>query len=212
MANKNSIQLPTPLKLKSSEISASWKRFRSQWGNYELATDLSGESKEKRTAVLLTCIGNEAYDVFQSMVFADESHRADIDQVIKAFEDYCVGETNVTYERYLLNKRVQEPNEPFDSFMTELRRLIKSCEYGTLEESIFKDRIVIGINDDSTRRKLLQLRKLDLAGAVDVCRASETASRYLREIKNPEEVHRISRGPVRQKFKTGMTSRQRGKS
>ena len=155
MAGKNGIPLPTPLKLKSSEISSSWKRFRSQWANYELATDLTEESKEKRTAVLLTCIGNEAYDVFQSMVFSEESHRQDIDRVIKAFDDYCIGETNVTYERYLLNKRVQEPNEPFDSFMTELRRLVKSCDYGTLEESIIKDRIVIGINDGSTRRKLL---------------------------------------------------------
>src|SRR6266516_3134093 len=212
MSSKNSIPLPSPLKLKSSEISSSWKRFKSQWANYELATDLSGEPKEKRTAVLLTCIGNEAYDVFQSMVFADEAHRNDIDQVIRAFDDYCIGETNITYERYILNKRVQEPNEPFDSFMTELRRLIKSCDYGMLEESIIKDRIVIGINDDSTRRKLLQLRKLDLAAAIDVCRASETANRYLREIKNPEEVHRISRGSVSKKPKSGVTSRQRGKS
>src|SRR3989442_2361033 len=155
MANKNTIPLPPALKLRTGEIAVNWNRFKSMWSNYEMATDLTAESKEKRTAVLLTCIGNEAYDVFQSMVFSEESHRQDIDRVIKAFDDYCIGETNVTYERYLLNKRVQEPNEPFDSFMTELRRLVKSCDYGTLEESIIKDRIVIGINDGSTRRKLL---------------------------------------------------------
>ena len=177
-------------------------------GKLRIATDLSGEPKEKRTAVLLTCIGNEAYDVFQSMVFTDEAHRNDIDQVIRAFDDYCIGETNITYERYILNKRVQEPNEPFDSFMMELRCLIKSCAYGTLEESIIKDRIVIGINDDSTRRKLVQLRKLNLSAAIDVCRVSETANRYLQEIKNPEEVHRISRGSVSKRPKSGVTSRQ----
>src|SRR6266536_6566070 len=140
---RSSIPLPPALKMQTAEIASNWKRFRSQWANYELATDLSGEAKEKRTAILLSCIGSDAYDVFQQMVFADESDRSDIDQVIKAFDDYCIGETNVTYERYLLNRRIQETNESFDSFLTDLRRLVKSCAYDELEESILKDRIVI---------------------------------------------------------------------
>ena len=195
MASKNNIPLPPALKLRTGEIAANWKRFKSQWSNYELATDLTDESKEKRTAVLLTCIGSEAYDVFQSMVFTQEDHRKDIDEVIKAFDDYCIGETNVTYERYLLNKRVQEPNESFDAYMTELRRLVKSCDYGELEQSILKDKIVVGLRDDSTRRKLLQIRKLDLAGAIDICRASETATRHFKELRGPEEVSKVSSTP-----------------
>jgi len=79
MANvRNNIPLPSSLKLQASDVSANWKRFKSQWANYELATDLVGESKEKRTAILLSCVGNDAYDVFQSMVFDDEAHRSDI--------------------------------------------------------------------------------------------------------------------------------------
>lgn len=147
---------------------------------------------EKRTATLLSCIGSDAYDVFQQMVFEDESHRQDIEKVIKAFDDYFIGETNVTYERYLLNKRTQEANESFDSFLTELRRLVRSCDYGSLEESILKDRIVIGIRDDATRRKLLQIRQLQLTGAVDICRASEAATRHLKEFRGTEEVHKLS--------------------
>jgi len=205
MASKN-IPLPPALRMQSSEVAVNWKRFRSQWSNYELATDLSGESKEKRTAILLSCIGSEAYDVFQSMVFEDESHRSDIDHVIRAFDDYCIGETNVTYERYVLNKRVQENNESFDAFMTEIRRLVRSCDYGQLEDSVVKDKIVIGIRDDSTRRKLLQIRKLDLAAAIDVCRASESATRQLKEFKGSEEISRIApktRGRERQRWKSG---------
>ena len=66
---------------------------------------------------------------------------------------------------------------------------MKSCENGQLEDPIMKDRIVIGINEDGTRRKLLQVRKLDLAMAVDACRANETASCLLREMRNSEEVY-----------------------
>src|SRR3989442_2249563 len=192
MANKNTIPLPPALKLRTGEIAVNWNRFKSMWSNYEMATDLTAESKEKRTAVLLTCIGSEAYDVFQSMVFTQEDYRQDIDHVIKAFDDYCIGETNVTYERFLLNRRVQDVAESFDAYMTELRRLVKSCDYGILEESIIKDKIVIGIRDDGTRRKLLQVRKLDLAAAVDICRANETATRHLKEMRGIEDVNRVS--------------------
>ena len=65
------------------------------------------------------------------------------------------------------------------------------CLYETLEDSIVRDRIVIGERDDATRRKLLPMRKLNLPTAVDVCRASEIASRQLKSMASPEDVHRL---------------------
>ena len=50
--------------MRSGEIASNWKRFKVQWRNYELATDVPVESKEKRAAILLSCIGAEAYSVF----------------------------------------------------------------------------------------------------------------------------------------------------
>ena len=91
----NNIPVPPPLKMRSGEIASNWKRFKAQWQNYELATDVRGESKEKRAAILLSCIGVEAYDVFQSMAM-DEDARSDIDEVIQAFDTYCIGEVNIT--------------------------------------------------------------------------------------------------------------------
>jgi len=79
-----------------------------------------------------------------------------------AFEAHCVGEVNVVYERYLFYKRKQENGETFDSFVAELRKLVKTCDFGAAEDSTVRDRIVMGIRDDTTRRKLLQTRKLDL--------------------------------------------------
>ena len=46
--------------------------------------------------------------------------------------------------------------------MTEFKRLPKNCEYGELTSSIFKDRIVEGINNDSTRARLLREKDLSL--------------------------------------------------
>src|SRR6476661_3337238 len=132
-SRNSNIPVPPPLKLHTGELPVTWRRFNSQWANYELATDIKEEPKEKQTAIFLSCIGTEAYDLFQTLVMED-SERSDLDSVLLAFDRYCTGETNTTYELYVFNKRVQEATETLDNFMNELRRLIKSCKYGQLEE------------------------------------------------------------------------------
>jgi len=56
----------------------------------------------------------------------------------------------------LFNRRQQEASETFDAFLQgDLRRLVKTCGYSTAEEFIIRDRIVLGIRDDATRKKLV---------------------------------------------------------
>jgi hypothetical protein len=150
----NSVPIPDKLNM-TGNLATEWKRFCSQWKNYEVATDLATANKKKRAAILLACVGKEAFETFQTMEVADEADREDVDKVIAAFQNYCVGEVNVTYERYILNQRAQETGESFESFLSDLRKVVRTCEYGTIEDSIVKDRIVCGIRDDATRRKLL---------------------------------------------------------
>jgi len=45
---------------------------------------------------------------------------------------------------------------------------------------MIRDRIVIGIRDETTQHKLLQVRVLTLAKAIDIYRASEAAGRQLK--------------------------------
>ena len=118
-ASEYSFRPPEPLKITGSDAAANWERFHEQWNNYVIAMDLQEASEEKRVAIFLTCIGTEAYDAFRTFELS-ASDRKKIDPVIAAFEEYCVGKVNVTYERYLFNKQVQGPNERFDHFFGNL--------------------------------------------------------------------------------------------
>ena len=170
---------PDALKISGNAVAENWTRFKAQWTNFEIATGLNAKEKQIRAASFLTCVGNDAYDVFRSLNMSDDD-RNDIDCVITAFEKFCVGSVNVTYERYIFNRRCQEANERFDVFLGELRRLARSCDFGAVEDSLIRDRIVVGLRDDATRRKLLALRDLALNNAIDACRASEQAGRQLK--------------------------------
>jgi len=95
--------------------------------------ELQNQSSEKRAAILLTCVGGDAMDVFRTFELKD-TDRKDIDKVIEAFCAYCIGTVNVTYERYLFYKRSQESGERFDNFVGDLRRLANTCEFGNVQD------------------------------------------------------------------------------
>ena len=168
------------------------------------------ESKAKRAAILLPCIGADAYEIFETLDLSAEDKK-DVDRVVKALEDHCIGETNVTYERYLFNQRVQQAGESFDAFFADLKRLIRTCDFGELQDSILRDRIVCGLRDETTRRKLLVTRKLDLKKAIDVCKADETASQQLRTMSKATEqvnVARVSKREGRNRNRKRSQSRE----
>ena len=109
-----------------SKVADDWRRFKEQFGNYELAADIHEASQEKRAAVFLTCIGNDAYDVYRAMEFQNDGDRKKLDPIIAAFQKFCVGAVNVIYERYVFHRRVQESGERFDVFLGEVRRLART--------------------------------------------------------------------------------------
>ena len=60
-----SASIPPPASLKQNgNMAADWERFRSEWNNYEIATDLYEKTNKKRAAVFLACIGSAAYSIF----------------------------------------------------------------------------------------------------------------------------------------------------
>ena len=133
-ASSNSVPAPSPLKL-GGDIAADWERFRSEWENYEVAADLVDVPAKKRAAVFLACIGSAAYGVFRTFKFENTDDTADVSKIVDAFQKHCIGEANVTYERFLFHQRVpvQQPGESVDEFLSDLRKMARTCEFAQLE-------------------------------------------------------------------------------
>ena len=146
------------------------------------------QPKEERTATLLTCLGADALEIVDGLNFANDEERKDIDVVLEKLELFCVGETNEIYERYQFNKRDQESGESIDSYVKSLRTLAKTCNYGSLLDSLIRDRIVVGIRDNGTRKRLLQEAKLTLNKCIDICRSSEATFAQLQAMGNQDDL------------------------
>ncbi|XP_035828299.1 uncharacterized protein LOC118478562 [Aplysia californica] len=143
----------------------------------------------------MTCIGDEALDALDGMRLSDEE-REDLDQIIKSFDEYCIGEVNETFESYKFHKRNQKQYKTIDSYVTELRQLAKRCNF-VEEDRMIRDRLVIGIQNDDIREKLLEQKKLSLSesGTLDIYRAQEKAKTQLQamSISTEPQVNKLGK-------------------
>ena len=152
------IPIPSPLSL-IDNLSTNWKVFKRDWTNYEIASKLKTEEPEVREAILLSCVGKDAMDIFDGFSLTDDESN-DMDSILPAFEKFCIGETNEPFERFAFNSRIQNDGESVNVYVSELRKLAKTCNFENLEESLIGDKIITGVKYDVTSRSLLQKSNL----------------------------------------------------
>ena len=187
----SNVPLPHKLSVKGN-LTKNWKHWKKVWEAYEIVTELTKRESNYRVATFITCIGPEALQIHLGLPFANDEEKNDIAVVMKLWDDYCIGKTNVIYERYKFNNRNQDQYESIEEYVTVLRSLVETCEFQGLKDELIRDRLVCGIKDNGVRKKLLQESKLTLDRCVDVCRAAEATKNQVKEITNKETAEGVS--------------------
>ena len=191
------IQPPTGLNLTDKHKATNWKAYKQQWENYAIVSQLEKQTEEYRVALFLYSIGTEAVKIYNSFDMTEENRRK-LSEIMKEFDRYAVGETNETYERYVFNSRNQKEDENIDKYVAELRTLAQSCGFcKCLTDSLIRDRIVLGIRNDETRKRLLRQPKLTLQKCIDIVKSEEISMAQLKSMgqaTSAEDVHRVYSG------------------
>ena len=134
---------------------------------------LNSQSIDYQRAMLLNSIGTGALKIYNGFAF-DYGDTRDIATILMKFDEQIIGELNETYERNKFNSRKQTTGEQFDIYLTDLRHLAKNCNFcNCLCDTLLHDCIVMGIHNNETRKRLLEMKDLTLDRCVDVCRAYE---------------------------------------
>ena len=102
---------------------------------------------------------------------------------MEKFEAFCNPRKSTIYERYVFFSRNQENGESIVHYITVLKTLSDTCEFGALQESLIRDRIVFGIQDSSVRERLLRDPQLTLQTATEWLRSAEPTQAQLKQIK-----------------------------
>ena len=203
------ISSPPPLKSTSPE---DWNMFKVMWDNYAVISQINRQAPDYRKAAFLHVIGPKGLQIYNNITYNLGEDENDVTLIIEKLENLIVGQTNVIYERYVFNNRNQRDDENIDSYVAELRRLSKTCQFcECLQSSLIRDRLVIGIRDGATRKYLLQKRDLTLDNAIDICRGSEATAAHLKGIGGAE-AEKVNKLHASGKFQSRKRQNRKGKS
>lgn len=117
------------------------------------------------------------------------------------FDKHCNPQLNETVERYKFFVRDQGQNESIDRYVTDLRVLASTCNFGDIKDSLIRDRIVCGTQSPAMRERLLREQNLTLDKCMQICRATEVSKENSKTIqgKTVEEIHAMKKNPRRDK-------------
>ena len=74
------------------------------------------------------------------------------------------------------------------AYVSELRGLAQFCNFGESLDTMLRDRLVCGINDEAIQRRLLMEATLTLKKALEVAQGMEIASQNAKFVKCRESL------------------------
>ncbi len=184
---------PKPMNYGSgTNLDEQWKKFYQRFELYRQAAGATYKPEEIQVALLLHVMGEEGQEIYNSFSFQNPEHRNNYAQVIAKFQAYFQPRKNLVLERYNFNQAVQELGEEFDHFVTKLKNLAATCEFGDLKDSLIRDRIVVGARDHGVKETLLKKEQtvgpdgraqtLSLETAINIGRTAEVTKVHLKKM------------------------------
>ena len=152
---------PGPLVL-DANAADNWRKFLMQFEIYLVAKSKDDKPDKLKLNMLLHFARPEAIEEYSHFVYNTGEDKECYADVCSKFQTLCEGARNVIYERLGFNQRNQKEGERVDNFVSELKRLSLTCEFGELRDSLIRDRIVGGVLSDELRGELLKTPDLTL--------------------------------------------------
>lgn len=118
---------------------------------------------------MLHCLGPVVQHIFHMLPCDHKS----LNNVKTALSGYFAPKWNVVAKWYKFRSRAPKAYEPIDMYLTRLRKLAKSYDFGTLEEEMIQDQIIEKCSSRTLKQKLLQQEDLDLAKTIKMARSAE---------------------------------------
>lgn len=189
---------------------ASWPDYVARFRRYRIASKLDKEGGEVQVCTLIYCMGAQAEKILDSFNLSAEDAKK-FDVVIERLNAYFQPKVNLIHERAQFHMRSQKPDESMETYIRALYECSEHCKFGNREEAI-RDRLVLGVRDQTLSEKLQLTEDLTLDKAQEIARQFETVKLQLSEQRHAQKdsVSAISSARVNTQNEKGHKSYKSG--
>lgn len=186
-SNGSIVPAPAPLDINDSgTVINNIKLFKSKFDLYLRANELDAKTDGLKVAVLLSVIGDNTYELLETLNAT--SSAATVETIFKTLQGYFEPKYNVIIEQFNFFQRKQEEFETFDKFLRDIKTIAKRCNFGDLENTMVKVRIVLGVKNKGLQERLLRAPDLTLNQTVEHCKSAELAKQQQEVLHRSDEV------------------------
>ena len=179
----------------SGDLPTAWKSFK-QHVQFMFDGPLKGKNEETKCNYLMIWVGNKGRDIYSTWNLQQSESKL-LKTYYDKFENYVKPKSNKLYVHYKCSQRRQTETETFEQFVTDLRILIKDCEYQQKDEML-RDQIVFTVRSPKIREKIInEGSDLTLEKAIDIARTYELSKQQLKTMNGEDtSINALSRKPA----------------
>ena len=149
-----------------------------------------------KRATFLSVIGPRTFKLLRNLITPQKPGDMPYADLVKVLTDHFSPKQSEIVQRSKFYSRSRKPGENVSSYVAELRALADHCSFGDSADTMIRDRLVCGNNEDSIQKHLLtEGDKLTLDKAITIAQSYETAQKDATELLPhetvPQPVHRV---------------------
>lgn len=158
----------------------SWVEYIERMEHY---FDANGITGSKKKSVLLTVVGAKTYKLIKTLLAPNKPGDKSFEEIVCLVKQHECPKPSAIVQRFKFNSRKQQAGESVADFVADLRLIAEHCNYDSKLEEMLRDRIVCGIQDIRTQRRLLSEKGLDFTKALEIAQALETAAKHANDLQ-----------------------------
>ena len=135
--------------------------------------------------MVLYLIGEDCQDIYATLNDTGDDYVS----VLTTLDSHFIPPCNVSYERHIFNSCKQEKGENMDAYVTRLRVLSKTCDFGDGVDERLRDQIVQGCFSHELRKIFLKSEGLTLVKILKKAKVVEMAEGQLKHMKGETKEH-----------------------
>lgn len=153
------------------------------WSSYqdriEMYFKVNDVKEELKLPTLIAMMGNQAYELLVNLASPKKPSELAYSVAVEIMRGHLQPTPSVLAERYRFRQRRQATDESITTYVAELQRLARYCDFGSNLDTNLRDQFVCGLGSDYIRQRLFaeDINKLTYKKAVTFATSLEVAER-----------------------------------
>ena len=144
----------------------------------------------QKLSLLLTLVGDEAYEIFENIAPQDEDKT--FQEVVQLFENHFKPQVNISYETFLFRKMVQRADEATQQYYVRLHKQAAKCDFTDKDKEI-KQQIELSTTNTKLRKYSFQNPGKSLNELLTMAKTFETMKIHTDEIEKQTEQEAVNK-------------------